>query len=389
LLCHNSYQQHGGEQIVVLALKELLEQKGHQVLFYTEDNREIEQYNTLQKVGFFPRTLFSQRTYQRLRQIAAQATPDIAHVHNVFPLLSPAVYIALQRSGVPIVQSIHNYRLMCINGLFLRDGRLCERCKRGKFFSGFQFKCYKDSYMLSGLYALTIGWHRRLRTFDRIDRFIASTSFAAEQLVEGGVAKASKISILGNFLPAPLPDAGAPDLREPYIVYLGRLSREKGLFTLLEAMQTMTNLRLKVAGTGPLADDIHAYLQDHRLHNVEMLGFIDDEAKYRLLRGALCCVIPSECYEVFPIVVLESAAVGTPLVASRLGSLATVILEGETGLMFTPGESNDLRDKLELLVTRPDLALNMGQRARQWVETGHTPEAHYNALLKIYQQVTK
>jgi glycosyltransferase involved in cell wall biosynthesis len=236
---------------------------------------------------------------------------------------------------------------------------------------------------------LTIGWHRRLRTFERIDRFIAPTSFAAEKLVESGVSKASKISILGNFLPAPLPDAGASDLREPYIVYMGRLSREKGLFTLLDAMQNITNLCLKVAGVGPVADDIHAYLQDHSLHNVEILGFLAGEEKYRLLRGALCCVVPSECYEVFPLVLLESAAVGTPIVASRIGSLATVILEGQTGLLFTPGDSTDLREILELLVMRPDLALDMGRRARQWVETDHTPEAHYHALLKIYQQVAK
>src|SRR5215510_5459841 len=149
LLCHNFYQQSGGEDVAVLALKSLLEEKGHRVIFYAEDNRETEKYGTLQKIGFFPRTIFSARTYRRLRRIAAKEKPDIAHVHNVFPLLSPALYVALKRSGISIVQTIHNYRLMCINGLFLRNGRICERCKTGKFFSGFRFKCYRNSYMLS------------------------------------------------------------------------------------------------------------------------------------------------------------------------------------------------------------------------------------------------
>jgi len=390
LLCHNFYQQSGGEQVAVLALKSLLQQRGHRVIFYTEHNQEIEQYNSLQKLGFFPRTLFSQRTYWRLGQIASQEKPDLAHVHNVFPLLSPAVYIALHQAGIPIVQTVHNYRLMCINGLFLRNGRICELCKGGAFFPGFRFKCYRDSYLLSGLYALTIGGHRRWGTFDKIDRFIALTSFVAEKLVESGVTEASKISILGNYLPAPLPDDGAADIQDPYIVYVGRLSHEKGLFTLLSAMRDLTGLRLKVLGTGPLAAQMHVYLQNHALHNVEMLGYVAGEEKYHLLRGALGCVVPSESYEgAVPLVVLESAAVGTPQIASRIGSLAMAVSEGQTGLLFTPGDSADLREKLTRLITHPELALRMGQRARQWLETGHTAEAHYHRLLQIYQQVAK
>lgn len=389
LLCHNFYQQAGGELVAVLALKALLEQKGHQVIFYTQNNQEIAQYNSLEKIGFFPRTLFSARAYRCVRKLAAREKPDIAHVHNVFPLLSPAVYVALNHAGIPIVQTIHNYRLMCINGLFLRDGRICERCKNGKFFSGFRFKCYRNSYLLSGLYALTIGWHRRWGTFRRIDRFIALTRFVAEKFAESGMTEASKISILGNFLPTPLPECGAPDLRAPYIGYLGRLSREKGIFTLLEALRDMPSLRLKAMGSGPLLEEMRAYIRRHCLQNIELLGFVDGEEKYRIMRGALCCVVPSQCYESFPLAVLESAAVSTPIVASRIGSLPTLVAEGERGLLFAPGNSADLRAKLKLLVSRPELAIRMGRQARQWVETEHTPEAHYEALIKIYRQVMR
>lgn len=370
-----------------MALKWLLEQKGHHVIFYTEDNLEIARYNARQKMGLFSRALFSHRTYRRLLQIVAREKPDVAHVHNVFPLLSPAVYMALNQADIPIVQTIHNARLMCINGLFLRDGQICERCKDGKFLSGFQFKCYKNSYLLSGLYALTIGGHRRFGTFAKIDRFIALTSCMAEKLIRSGVAEAAKISILGNFLPAPLPDYGTPDLHEPYIVYMGRLSREKGIWTLLNAMRDMTDLRLKVMGTGPVLAEMQAAIQYHRLPNVEMLGFVDGEEKYRILRGALCSVLPSECYENFPLVLLESAAVGTPIVASRIGSLATLISEEKTGLLFTPGDSADLRGKLDLLVARPEQAIHMGRQARRWVEAEHSADAHYETLKKLYQQV--
>lgn len=387
LLCHNFYQQDGGETVAVLALKALLEQKGHQVIFFSVDNQEIQQYTRLQKIGFFPRALFSARTYCRLRQIAAREKPDIAHVHNVFPLLSPAVYVALNQSGVPIVQTIHNYRLMCINGLFLRDGRTCERCKTGDFFSGFRFKCYRNSYVLSGLYAAAIGYHRDLGTFRHIDRFIALSPFAAQKLAESGVADSSKISILENFLPTPLPAYGAPDLREPYITYVGRLSREKGVFTLLETMRGMTNLRLKVMGEGSLREAIETYIREHRLQNVELLGFVDGNKKYRVMRSALSSVVPSECYENFPFAVLESAAVGTPIVGSRIGTLATLISAGETGLLFDTGSSSDLQAKLELLLASPDMAIRMGQQARRWLETKYTPDAHYEALMKIYALV--
>jgi glycosyltransferase involved in cell wall biosynthesis len=304
-------------------------------------------------------------------------------------LLSPAVYVSLNQSGVPIVQTIHNYRLMCINGLLLRDGRICESCKAGNFFSGFRFKCYRDSYTLSALYALAIGGHRQFGTFRRIDRFIALSRFAAEKLAESGVAERSRISVLENFLPTPVPEYGTPDLRNPYICYIGRLSYEKGIFTLLEAIRGITTLRLKVMGTGPLHEEIQNYIHKHRLENIEMLGFVAGEEKYQVLRSALCCVLPSECYENFPFAVLESAAVGTPIVAARIGSLATLLSERERGLSFTPGDSDDLRAKLELLLTRPEMTLRMGQQSRYWVETNHTADVHYETLMKIYREVQR
>lgn len=387
LLCHNFYQQKGGEDVAVLALKALLEQRGHQVILFTADNREIERYTCLQKIGFFPRTLFSVRTYRDLRQIAAREKPDIAHVHNVFPLLSPSVYIALNQSGVPIVQTIHNYRFMCLNGLFLREGRICEHCKSGKFFSGFRFKCYRDSHLLSGLYAIAIGYHRRWGTFKRIDRFIALSAFSAEQLVESGVAVPSKISILEHFLPAPLPEYRRNNFADPYVCYVGRLSHEKGIFTLLEALRRMQGLQLKILGTGPLSEEIKSYIRDHQLNNIELLGFVNGDEKYRILHGALCCVVPSECYEHFPLAVLESAAVGIPIVASRIGGLPKIVSEGETGFLFTPGSSGELRDKLELLMVKSETALLMGQQARQLSETRYSADVHYEALINIYQQV--
>jgi glycosyltransferase involved in cell wall biosynthesis len=279
---------------------------------------------------------------------------------------------------------------MCLNGLFLRDGRICERCKYGNFFSGWRFACYRESSLLSGLYALTIGAHRRWGTFARVDRFIALTSFVAEKLIESGVTDPAKISVLGNFLPEPLPDYGSPSSQEtPYIVYVGRLVHEKGLWTLLETFRELRTVRLKILGTGPLMAEVQAYKHSHGLDHVELLGFIDGEEKYRILRGARGCVIPSEWYEVFPFSVLESAVVGTPVIVSRIGSLASLVSEGQSGLLFTPGDSNDLRAKLTWLMAHPTQAIQMGQRARQWVEAEHSAIRHYQALMEIYRKVIR
>ena len=389
LLCHNFYQQSGGEDVVIPAVKALLETKGHQVILYSQDNREVENYNTLKKIAFFPRTVFSSQTYRRVRRIIAREKPDIAHVQNVFPLLSPALYVALQRARIPIVQSIQNYRLMCINGLFLRNGQVCERCKTGNFFSSVRFKCYRDSYPLSALYALTIGSHRGFGTFKKIDRFIAPTPYVAEKLTESGVAEGDQVSILGNFMPTPLPNYGVADLGNPYIVYVGRLSQEKGIWTLLDAIRGLPSLKLKIVGSGPLTGNVKAYIESYQLQNVEVLGFVSNEQKYELLRGALCCVLPSECYEGFPIVLLESAAVGTAVVASRLGSLETLVSEGKTGQLFAPGDGVDLRRKLEQLATNSDLAIQMGEKAREWLEKKHTPDAHYKKLIGIYEETLR
>jgi glycosyltransferase involved in cell wall biosynthesis len=389
LLCHNFYQQSGGEDAAVRDLKDLLESKGHRVIFYAQDNREIEKYKALQKIGFFPRTIFSARTYQQVHRLAAQEKPDIAHVHNVFPLLSPGLYVALKRAGVPVIQTIHNYRLMCINGLFLRDGRVCERCKSGAFFSGFRFKCYRDSYALSGLYALAIGCHRRWGTFDYIDRFVALSQFAAAKIAESGLTDKSKITVLENFLPTPLPEYGNADLVNPYVVYMGRLSQEKGLFTLLNSFRGIQDLRLKIMGSGPLRDAIKIYVHNHQLQNVELLGFIDGQDKYHILRRALCCVVPSECYENFPYAILESAAVGTPVVASRIGALASRVSDEETGLLFSHGDSAELREKLELLAASPELARRMGRQARQQAEKMNTADVYYVALMNLYGDVTQ
>jgi glycosyltransferase involved in cell wall biosynthesis len=386
LVVHNNYREPGGEMVVYQAEKELLSQRGQTVLTWWRDNAEIAGYKPKQKAAFLVNTLYNRQTYRELSAFVRTERPDVAHVHNVFPLLSPAVYRVLHDSGVPIVQTVHNFRLLCPNGLFYTHGQVCERCKSGNTLHAVRFKCYRNSHLFSALYALSIGLHRRWGTFGFIDHFITLTEFTAQKLVESGLTTADKITVLGNFLPEPLPDPGSFEKREPYVVYLGRLSPEKGVNILLDAITSLSDLGLKIAGDGPQVESLRIMAHQRGLERVEFLGFVAGERKWDLLRNGTATIVPSVCYENFPFSVLESLAVGTPVVASNLGSLPYVVAEGKSGRLFRPGDSQDLREKLTWLAQQPAEALRMGQYGRQTVELKYSAEAHYKALVNVYTE---
>jgi glycosyltransferase involved in cell wall biosynthesis len=282
---------------------------------------------------------------------------------------------------------VHNFRFLCPNALFYTHGRICERCKYGNTLHAVQWKCYRQSYLLSGLYALTIGLHRRAGIFNLIDRFVVMTEFIAQKLIESGLTTRDKISVLGNFLPDPLPSPGSFEKREPYVVYLGRLSPEKGVEILLDAVTGLPDLRVKIAGDGPQIGALQAIARQRGLQQVEFLGRVVGEEKWGLLRHATAVVLPSVWYEAFPFVVLESLAAGTPVVASNLGSLPYVVEDGKSGLLFQAGDSQDLRAKLTWLIRHPSEALQMGRYGRQIVEKKYSAGIHYDRLMEIYAGV--
>ncbi len=384
LVVHNHYQQAGGERVAVEALTTLLRQHGHQVILHTEESSTIRDYGLLDRARLFPNAVFSWHSHRRLKELVDRERPDVAHVHNVFPLISPSAYVALGQAGVPIVQTVHNFRLMCPNGLFYTRGAVCERCKDGNTVHAVRLRCFRDSYALSALYAVAIGMHRRLGTFDRIDRYVALSPFSAAKLRESGVAGSDDVSVLGNYLPDPLPAAG-PRRRLPYVAYVGRLSPEKGVDTLLEAVPRVPGLGVRVLGDGPEAANLRALARRHPESSVEFLGHVVGTAKWDTIRNALAVVVPSRWYEHFPFALLEAMAVGTPVVASRLGSLASLVTPGENGLLFRPGDSADLAETLRDLVASPVRADAMGERARRTVEDRYTAGRHYEALLEIYR----
>jgi len=390
LIIHNDYLVPGGERFAVQAEVDLLRSKGHELIFYSRSNEETLDYDLLSKILLFPRVAFSLDTYNDTRSLINNYQPDVAHIHNVFPLISPSVYYALHHERIPIVQTIHNFRFMCPNGLFFTAGSVCERCKFGNTLHAIQWKCYRNSYFLSGLYAALIGGHRLINTFRLIDIFIVLSHFSKNKLVDSGIASTENIHVLGNYLRTPSDDQHLSAIKQTYFVFMGRLSIEKGLKTLLDAMQKLPQEKLYVLGEGPEKEDLLAYAAGLGLKNVEFLGFVTGEKKDSMLKNASALILPSSCYENFPLSVLESYSVGTPVIASNLGSIPELVIDGESGLLFTPGDSNELYEKMHQLLTNPSESLRLGNNAFHQMVNYYSPDIHYQKLLNIYEQcITK
>lgn len=384
LQIHNFYQTFGGEDMVVSLEKELLEAKGHKIVQYIRHNEEIKGYSFFKKVEFFLNTIYSRNTAKDLSRSINENRPDVAHIHNVFPLISPSVYYCLRRHNIPVVQTVHNYRFLCPNGLFYTKSAICERCKKGNVLQCFLNKCYKDSFLLSGLYALTFWIHRRIKTFqNKVDIFVTLSYFTKDKLVEGGFPK-DKIETEGNFL---LQDGIRKTYdKENYAVFMGRLSSEKGLITLLKAFQKVNKLKIKIVGKGKLEQELKRYIKKNKMLQVEMVDFISGNERLELLGKAKFSIVPSQCYEHFPISVLESFAAGTAVIASKIGGLPEIVEDGKNGLLFEPGNSEDLAEKIIYLYENPDKALEMGKYAHKCVEEKLTPQRHYNRLMEIYEK---
>jgi glycosyltransferase involved in cell wall biosynthesis len=384
LIVHGAYQQFGGEDSVVRAERELLERHGDEVLLYSRHNDETKTFNIFQKAAFFPRSVYSWRSGGEIADAVHSFQPDVAFVHNVYPLLSPSVYHKLHSLGVPAVQVLHNFRPFCPNGFYYTQGQICEACRDGNYLNAVRKRCYKDSYVFSGLYALTLGSNRLAGMVDKVAGFICLTEFFKIKMLEAGVPDA-KLFVRPNFVYAP----PLPELSEAgkYAMFMGRLSPEKGCWTLVHAFERMPQIPLKIVGTGPLEQELKDYVSQKGLCNIEFLGFKSGDEKWQLLRNSLCLVVPSEWYENFPVTVLEAFMAAKPVVAARMGGLPYIVEEGQSGLLFQSGNVEELAQTIQRLAEDPAGAVRMGIRGRSLSETKYGPEQGYSNLMDIFSQV--
>ncbi|MDX1993011.1 MAG: glycosyltransferase family 4 protein [bacterium] len=381
-MAHNYYQQPGGEDRSFAAEADVLERYGHTVHRYTAHNDKI---NAMGKVQVARATIWNSDTYRELRTLFREGQFDVAHFQNTFPLISPAAYYAAQAEGVPVVQSLRNYRLMCLNALFFRDGHVCEDCL-GKAvpYPGIVHSCYRDSRLQSAGVASMLVFHRAMRTYSKqIDRYIALTHFVKEKFIEAGM-DAGKIIVKPNFLDT---DPGIRPGQGDYLVFVARMTPEKGVWTVLKAWQSLPNaIPLKVVGDGPELDAMREFVATNNLNSVELLGHRKGAETQDIIKHARALILPSEWYETFGRVAMEAFACGVPVIASRIGAVAEVVENGQTGLHFMPGDVADLAEKVQRMWEDEALTARMGDEARRVFETRYTAERNYDMLMDVYNQ---
>jgi glycosyltransferase involved in cell wall biosynthesis len=382
LLVHNFYQQPGGEDQVFADEGGLLERHGHTVARFTMDNDQIEGMGRLELAG---KTIWNKDARRALRGAARQLKADIVHFHNTFPLISPAGYYGAHDAGAAVVQTLHNYRLLCPAATFYRQSRVCEQCL-GKSvpWPGVLHKCYRDSRVASTAIASMLTFHRIRQTWSRqIDLYIALTEFSRQKFVVGGLPP-DKIAVKPNFVD---PDPGIGVADGNFAVFVGRLTDEKGVRTLLEAWKHLGRtpvIPLRVIGDGPLRDEVVAQAKLNA--GIEYLGRRKPDEVYAMMGAARMLVFPSQWFEGQPRTIIESLAKGTPVIAARLGSMPELVEHQRTGRLFEAGNARDLADQVRALWDDTQGRQRMRQDARAKFQACYTAAQNYQALMSCYQR---
>ena len=392
----------GGAERYYLDVSHLLQARGHEVIPFAMEHERNEptpyaehfvhgiDYRGRMALGARLReaahVIYSRETLGKATALARSTQPDIAHLHNIYHQLSPTLLIALDRLRVPIVMSLHDYKVICPAYLLMTEGEICERCKDRNFFHAVTHRCLLDSRAAS-----IVGWieatlHAWLKTYEKVARFLCPSQFLLEKFAEFGVPR-EKLVHFPYFLP--LEDYTPAYERSEYFIYLGRLSREKGIVTLLEALHRREGRRLtcRILGEGPLEEDLKRRAAEWGLEKVEFSGYLQGAELHRTIREAAFTVVPSEWYENLPFSVLESFALGTPVVGARIGGIPEMVIDGDTGRTFTSGDADDLADALDWMENHPLEMVAMGRRARRMDEERYAPGPHAERLLALYEEV--
>lgn len=384
VLCvHNRYIQPGGEDQVFESESQLLAQNGIRV-------EKVEEQTTypgglVRKIGAAVDCVWSRSWHQRFKALLRRFEPDVVHIHNFFSVISPSVYYACREEGVPVVQTLHNYRLACPAASFYRDGKVCEECLERGPFHAVRYGCYRDSKLATAALAAMLEVHRRKNTWtEMVDCYVALTEFARAKMIQAGLP-AEKIVVKPNFvLPDPGPRAGDGD----YALFVGRLVDLKGVGTLIKAWSKLpASIPLVIAGDGPFRPEMEKLIGDLRLSNVTYRGRLSRPETLATMKGARFLMFPSEWYEGFPVTIAESFACGVPVICSRLGGMQEIVEDGCTGLHFTPGDAADMAEKVQWAWSNREEISTMGFAARAEFEAKYSAEKNLGMLTDIYENV--
>jgi len=398
LLINKFLYPKGGDAISTLNTGKLLEKKGHQVFYwgmkhqknpgypyseYFVDNIDYENQSIKEKISNSLKILYSFEAKRKIEKFINEVVkPDIVHLNNFAHQISPSILDVVKKYNIPVVMTMHDYKLVCPSYTMLSNDNPCEKCRGGKYYWCFLRKCTKNSYMKSLINTVEMYLHHRiLDIYSKIDVFISPSKFLKSKVLEMGFN--GNIVVLPNFvfLEEYVPEF---NFKENSLCYVGRLSKEKGLFALIEAFKGL-NITLKIIGTGPIEEDLKIKVKSLELNKVKFLGYKSGEDLKNEIRNSMTVVLPSECYENNPRTVLEAFALGKPVIGTRIGGIPELVKDEETGYTFEPGNVNDLGDKILLLLKNLDKIIQMGKNARKFVEENFNPEKHYQELMRIYR----
>lgn len=380
LVCHNYYKVRGGEDQCFEDEVAQLESHGHTVIPYIRNNESIDRTNQL---SVAMKTVWNRKTYREMKSLLRQHKPDVLHCTNTFPLISPSVYYAAEEQRTPVVQALHNFRLLCPDAFLCRDSKVCEKCISKTFaWPAIQHKCYRGSRAGSFAVSSMLAAHRIIGTWKKkIHLYYTLTEFSKGKLLNLGI-EPNRIAIKPNCV---YPDPGVGQGDQNFVLFAGRLSQEKGISTLIEAWKShQPKIGLKIVGDGPLADQVLAATQTHP--EIEWLGRKPFQEVLKLMGQAKLVVVPSVFYETFGRIIIEAYSSGTPVVASRIGAMQELVSDGVTGYFFEPGNAEDLMRKVKSVLADETTRQQMRVAARAAFESQFTVDHNFQMLLDIYEQ---
>ncbi len=389
----------GGDAICTFSSGDLLSHNGHHVTYWGMNHPDNPDYpykemfvdhvdlvdggGLCQRIKTAANILYSLEAKRKIQKLIDIIKPDIVHLNNFAHQISPSILHVLKKHNIPTVMTMHDYKLICPVYTMINNGKPCEKCKDGKYYNCFLNKCTHNSCIKSLINTVEMYLHHKLlHIYDLIDVYISPSLFLKNKVNEMGFDR--QVIHLPNFV-------DLAEFQPKYentqrsIVYFGRLSFEKGLFTLLDAVKGL-DVQLQIVGDGPIKQDLENKAANKNINNVSFLGYKTGDQLQEIIKRCIATITPSEWYENNPRTVIESFALGKPVIGANIGGIPELVIDGQTGYIFQPGNADDLRAKIEQLLNDPDKIIEMGQAARRHVEQNNNPEKHYQQLMRIYDK---
>ena len=392
---------YGGSDRYYFELNELLQRNGNEVIPYAMKSpknipSEYDDYfvsnvdywgknSTKSRIKAASRIFYSNEARRKIKHLIERTKPDLAHIHLIYHQISPSILPIIKEAGIPIIQTLHDYKPVCPTYSLISKNKICERCKGKKFYNAFIQRCNHDSIIFSGINSAEMYLHHSLGWYDIPDLFITPSNFMRDKLIEFGMPP-DKLVHIPNFVNPK--KFTVSNQAEDYFVYIGRLIPIKGLKTLIRAMGNINGrTKLLLIGEGPQRSELEMITLEMNLTNVKFLGQLDFHELIKIVSQAKFSVLPSEVYENCPMAVLESMAMGKPVIGAEIGGIPELINDNVDGFLFESGNSEDLAKKINKMIDDPDMNQEMGTNARKKIEQLYNPEIHYQQVMILYDQL--